>query len=212
MINMVDMRVQRPVRCGEEIMSCYDDEKRNADLFVEYGFVNDEPNTSVRWLHRDVLAPETVRLFGSIAAWLDPDEDPSDDENDQSRITKPSRLSSSAEPNGLIGLISESDSEPLQIRPTGEISQNLFVALYLQQGSLPDPNTLGPDLMGPMTKIMESQNGEVRNLSQRAMSTIEALIELIQRRIQGLHRSESTVAELQSELEVSMIQVDHYTS
>lgn len=189
MADKVDMRVQRSVKSGEEVMSCYDEEKSNAALLVEYGFIDDERNTRITWSYRDVLTPGTLPTFINLLQHLEPSS--SNDESEVKSI-------------GLIGSISETQPEPLQIRSTGEISQNLFLALYLPHTPTTDLEEVHDEVMEVMSQIRYLPYGEGSKLTPTTQSAINSLIELLERRLGGLHRFESTVTELEAQLKVSL--------
>lgn len=195
MADKVDMRVQRSVKAGEEIMSCYDEDKSNAALLVEYGFIDDERNSRIKWVYRDVLTPETLPIFIHVQEQLGR---PSNEADTQSR-------SGSGSSNGLIGAVIEDQHEPPQIRSSGEISPALFLALYPQSTASTNLEETAEEMLDAMSQIRSLRGDEGRDFSRRIKSTINSLVELLQRRLRGYHRNESSVVELEAELEVSTI-------
>ena len=186
MADKVDMRVQRDVKSGEEVMSCYDEDKSNAALLVEYGFIDAESNTRITWGYRDILTPGTLPTFVNIVRSFEPLNDDGPTEASQ---------------DTLIGAISENQPEPLQIRSTGEISPTLFSALYLQHISIIDAEAAYLEVMEAMSQIRKSGDGSAQ-FTPAIRSTIGSVIELLQRRLRGMHRCESTSPELVGYLEV----------
>jgi hypothetical protein len=117
MADMVDMRVQRDVKSGEQVFSCYDDEHADAELMVEYGFI-EGGNTAITWSYRDFLNPKHPETTQRFMALLQRTPQPSDDNQEDTRL--------------LVGPPCRSDRrpEPLVIRPNGEISRSLAIILF----------------------------------------------------------------------------------
>jgi hypothetical protein len=114
MADMVDMRVQRNIRSGEQVFSCYDEEHADAELMVEYGFIEGR-NTSITWNHREFLNPrypETIQRFMSLLE----------------RIPEP-ELEDGYDLTPLVGPPGE-QPEPLVLRPNGELSRSLLTILF----------------------------------------------------------------------------------
>lgn len=200
MADKVDMRVQRSIQAGEEVMSCYDEDKNNAALLVEYGFIDDERNTNIKWVYRDVLTPKTLPIFIHVSELL---ESMPDDADAGSRSGSGSGSSSTS--NGLIGAIIEDQHEPPQIRSNGEISPSLFLALYPQSMSATSVEEIATEMVDAMGQIRTLRDDGSRDLSTESKSTIHSLLDLLQRRLRGYHRNQLTVAELAAELEVSTV-------
>jgi len=114
MADMVDMRVQRNIRSGEQVFSCYDEEHADAELMVEYGFMEGR-NTSITWNHRQFLNPEHPESLQRFMSLLERTPEP--------------ELEDGYDLTPLVGPPGE-QPEPLVLRPNGEISRSLLTILF----------------------------------------------------------------------------------
>ncbi|ORY22561.1 hypothetical protein BCR39DRAFT_551262 [Naematelia encephala] len=152
--NNVDMCAERPIRAGEEIFSCYEEDVGDGKLLVEWGYVSGEQaGEGLTWSPRDVIRPNQVGLFMALlqsekmAAAVEADrreEDllppiPTDPTRSVGKGVKPA--TSGTSPNSvtapkLIAPASTKQFGLLNVTHNGLVSINLLIAMYLR--TLPD--------------------------------------------------------------------------
>ena len=185
MADMVDMRVQREIMAGKQVFSCYDDEHADAELLVEYGFI-EGGNTAITWPYREFLDPARPESAQRFMALLQRDSQIAEDDN------------SHVYP--LVGTPRDQQPEPLVIRPNGEVSSSL--ALILFNGLADDGEsveTVGEDLEAVLRKLRTRD--DMTNPQVLLMANV--VCSIIQKRLDRFRHSELTLKDLRSVVDVS---------
>lgn len=185
----VDMRAQRDIQCGEQVLSCYDDDKRNASLLVEYGFIEDdrERNTTVTWAYRDVLTSSTLPRFVPLIQALEPEP------------TDPEEML-----YGIVGNVIDDQPEPLQIRSNGAVSPNLLIAACLQHTPETEPDLLQEEVRDVIAEVRDAGRPATTSpLSRTTALTVGSIVDLLRSRLGLLRRADKPIIELHAVLEVS---------
>lgn len=111
----VDMRVEREVLAGEEVLSCYEEGVGDGKLLVEWGFVGGEKTgNGLIWSPRDVLDVSVVKTFVSLV-----------------REGVLNDIMIGEDNIGILGHPSTSKPGLLNLYPDGRVSINLLVAILL---------------------------------------------------------------------------------
>jgi hypothetical protein len=188
MADMVDMRVQRNIRSGEQVFSCYDDEHADAELMVEYGFI-EGGNTAITWSYRDFLDPNHPEIAQRFMSLLQRD---SELESNEGECEKP-----------LVGpLYPGQGPEPLVLRPNGEISRSLAIILF--NANADDHHTveqIGADLDLILRKLNHLDPSPHPGLQRM----VYGVCDLIEKRLAGFHRNDMSLDELSEYVRVSLL-------
>lgn len=183
MADMVDMRVQRNIRSGEQVFSCYDEEHADAELMVEYGFIEGR-NTSITWNHREFLNPrypETIQRFMSLLE----------------RIPEP-ELEDGYDLTPLVGPPGE-QPEPLVLRPNGELSRSLLTILFNKMAEY-NFERAGM-LLDRVLRSLKYRREEDR--SPLTLGIVIEVCELVEKRLATFHRHKDSTQDLGDYVEVS---------
>lgn len=186
MADMVDMRVQRDIRSGEQVFSCYDDEHADAELMVEYGFI-EGGNTAITWSYRNFLDPndpEIAQRFMSLLQRAGLEEHMVNYEKPFIGIPQP-------EGQG---------PEPLVIRPTGELSRSLATIIF---NSNVDDNHSVEQIGNDLDLVIQKLNHQDYSPHPELRRMADEVCGLIQKRLATFHRDEKSLEDLQEYVEVS---------
>jgi hypothetical protein len=189
MADMVDMRVQRNIRSGEQVFSCYDDEHADAELMVEYGFI-EGGNTAITWSYRDFLDPNHPEIAQRFMSLLQRDPGP---EGNEGECEKP--LVEPLSPAGQ-------GPEPLVLRPNGEISRSLATILF--NASADDQHSveqMGDDL-DLVLRRLKHEDASPRPGLQRM---VPGVCDLIEKRLASFHRNNMSLDECSEYVQVSLL-------
>jgi len=190
MADKVDMRAQVDITllegtAGKQVFSCYDEEINDAKLLVDYGFT-EEGNTSISWSFREIMDGSTIRSFmGLLQSSSSPAADSQEDDGR----------------GRLVGLRREEQPEPLVLRSNGEISRNLFIALYLQITDKFEVEEMEEELQSALDAIERSR---VKHESTSAVSrTAGLVVELLEARVAGMYKRELSLNDIKDMRDVS---------
>jgi hypothetical protein len=189
MADMVDMRVQRNIRSGEQVFSCYDEEHADAELMVEYGFI-EGGNTAITWSYRDFLDPNHPEIAQRFMSLLQRDPGP---EGNEGECEKP--LVEPLSPAGQ-------GPEPLVLRPNGEISRSLATILF--NASADDQHSveqMGDDL-DLVLRRLKHEDASPRPGLQRM---VPGVCDLIEKRLASFHRNNMSLDECSEYVQVSLL-------
>jgi hypothetical protein len=192
MADMVDMRVQRNIRSGEQVFSCYDEEHADAELMVEYGFI-EGGITAITWSYRDFLDPNHPEIAQRFMSLLQRDPDP---EGHEVVYEKP--LVGPPYPAGQ-------GPEPLVLRPNGEISRSLATILF--NASADDQHSIEQvgDHLDLVLHKLNHQDPSPRPGLQRM---VHGVCDLIEKRLASFHRNDMSLDELSDHVQVSLLVLD----
>jgi hypothetical protein len=190
MADKVDMRAQVNITllegtAGKQVFSCYDEEIDNAKLLVDYGFT-EEGNTSISWSFREIMDGSTIRSFMGL---LQSSSSPATDSQEDDGASR------------LVGLRSEEQPEPLVLRSNGEISRNLFIALYLQFTDKTELEEMEEEVQSALRAIEKSRTDT--GLASIISRTASLLVELLEARVAGMYKSELSLNEIEDMRDVS---------
>jgi hypothetical protein len=186
---MVDMRVQRNIRSGEQVFSCYDEEHADAELMVEYGFI-EGGNTAITWSYRDFLDPNHPEIAQRFMSLLQRDPGP---EGNEGECEKP--LVGPPYPAGQ-------GPEPLVLRPNGEISRSLATILF--NASADDQHSveqIGDDL----DLVLRKLNNEDASPHPGLQRMVYGVCDLIEKRLAAFHRNDMSLDEFSEHVQVSLL-------
>lgn len=181
----VDMRVEREVKAGEEVFSCYEEHLTAGKCIVEWGFNASEAcSVELSWTPREVLEPEFGEVYivlissGRIAAEL---ED----------VLSRNKWVYTTEDPGCFDVIS-----------TGSVSLNLVIALYLRTLD-EDPDSLEDLEDGCVAAIRMALSGEGRTGASKWLG--QEVTRLIDARKEGMYRPDLGVEGLREEIKVRFL-------
>jgi hypothetical protein len=63
--NVVEMRAEREIKCGDQVFSCYEEGVGDGKLLVEWGFIEGK-EAEITWTPREVLAGGALRDFVGV--------------------------------------------------------------------------------------------------------------------------------------------------
>jgi hypothetical protein len=194
MADMVDMRVQRDVEKGKQVFSCYDEDHGDAELLVEYGFI-EGGNTTITWTHRELLEldPQAARDFMALSAREPESSDSPGIGNDEGCgpvipfVGPPCPL--------------DQQPEPVVIRSNGEVSRSLIAILITHIHG--DEKTI--EVKGHLyDKVIRSLTYLRReDMGPSTSSIARRVCGLVSERMQELRGSELDKAHLEMIMEVS---------
>jgi hypothetical protein len=176
----VDMRVERVVIEGEEVLSCYEEGIGDGKLLVEWGFISGKKKTaSLSWDARELLDGGKGRWFMGLIQ--------------RGKIEDTVRALQQGLINGKEGMRS------MTIRGDGSISGGLFLCIALEV-LIDDPNTDTPNLDDLEDDILalvhDLYSGAFISTSHHTRQFAEAIQHLIKRRVERMHKPKLTVSEL----------------
>lgn len=191
MADKVDMRAQVDItllegNAGKQVFSCYDEEINNAKLLVEYGFA-EEGNTSISWSFREIMDGSTIRSFMGLLQSSSSPAAGSQEDDGASR---------------LVGLRREEQPEPLVLRSNGEISRNLFMALYLQITDKTELEEMEEEIQSALDAIEKPPT--TYGSSSIISRTASVLVELLEARVAGMYKSELSLNDIEDMRDVSV--------
>jgi hypothetical protein len=193
-VDSVDMRSEREVREGEEVFNSYGRDIGDSRLLVEWGFLEGEfAGHGLEWSLAELLSNsgrgkqgsgksikevwEDIVTRGGVALELYPDEDPDDDGQ---KLICPPITTSSSDPEHILNL-----------NHNGQISLNIWIALYLRFHSLP---TYSEELEAGIIKSVNAL--EMANISPNptldatSIATSRLVVNLLKGRSNGMYRPE----------------------
>ena len=185
MADMVDMRVQRNIRSGEQVFSCYDEEHADAELMVEYGFIEGR-NTSITWNHRQFLDPEHPENIQRFMSLLE--------------RTPEHELEDGYDLTPLVGPPGE-QPEPLVLRPNGEISRSLLTILFNKIADGEHSFEHSGMLLDRVFRSLKYRRDEDR--SPQTLRMVNEVCELVKKRLATFHRHKYPTQDIEEYVEVS---------
>jgi len=187
MEDVVDMRVERVIKGGEEVMSCYESNIGDGKLLVEWGFVTGEKGV-LNWGYREVLNGKTGRLFLEMR------------ERGVVGLFRGNQF-----------IIAGDEGSGMSLGIDGRISVGLVLGVYLgvkedSELDLGDVELLEKEFMDILrlldTGFSTSQSDHQGSVTRKV---VQAIIDLFDRRMAKLHEPEKTIAELYQIRSVSPI-------
>jgi hypothetical protein len=204
-VDSVDMRSEREIKEGEEVFNSYGRGIGDARLLVEWGFIEGEfAGHGLEWGIDEVFESvaseghdakglkrtwEEIVSNGAIALELFPDGDT--DEDTEKLISPPITFSS--------------DDHILNLNHNGQISLNIWIALYL----LCCPSTLAErSEAGIITSVNALEAANISPNPTLDATTTEAsrlVVRLLRKRMKGMYRPEMSMADLLDLRDVSLV-------
>jgi hypothetical protein len=185
MADMVDMRVQRNIRSGEQVFSCYDEEHADAELMVEYGFIEGR-NTSITWNHRQFLDPERPERIQRFMSLLERTPEP--------------ELEDGYDLTPLVGPPGE-QPEPLVLRPNGELSRSLITILFNWSAEDYDSFEYQGEMFDRVVRHLKYRRREDR--CPQTLRMVDGVCELVEKRLATFHRHKDPTQDIEDYVEVS---------
>jgi hypothetical protein len=108
--DVVDMRAERDIKHGQEVLSCYEEGISDGKLLVEWGFVEGNQGL-LNWGYRDVLDGRTGRIFLAL---------------------RERGLIKSSEGKGMV--VGGDEGLGMRIHPGGGVSTGLLLGVFLGLG------------------------------------------------------------------------------
>jgi hypothetical protein len=204
-VDSVDMRSEREIKEGEEVFNSYGRGIGDARLLVEWGFMEGEfAGHGLEWGMDEVLAnvanegddvkaikkvwEETINK-GAVALELYPDGDI--DEDTEKLISPP--------------ITDSTDDHILNLNHNGQISLNIWIALYL----LCRPNTakerLESDIITSVNALGTANISPNPTLDTMTKETSRLVVGLLRNRLEGMYRPEMPMEELLDLRDVSLL-------
>jgi len=197
-VDSVDMRSEREIKEGEEVFNSYGRGIGDARLLVEWGFIEGEfAGHGLEWGVDEILtsllregddvkeikkAWKEIVEKGSVALELYPDGDL--DEDTERLISPP--------------LTSSSDDLILNLNHNGQVSLNIWIALYLL--CRPSPTTLTErielDIVTSVNALETANISPNPTLDATTIETSRLVVRLLKKRMEGMYRPEMPMEEL----------------
>lgn len=183
----VDMRVEMDIEAGKEVFSCYEESLSAGKCMVEWGFF--DPTASevdLRWTARQVLQPEFGEIYMALVG--------------RGRVR--SELESTSNVDGWID--GPDDPGCFRVSPTGSISLNLVVALYLRTVE-EDPESIEA-LEDALVRDIQRVCGNDKTTEGPGRLRGE-IVDLMETRLSTMYQPELSILDLQAEIRVSHLSV-----
>jgi len=203
-VDSVDMRSEREVKEGEEVFNSYGRGIGDARLLVEWGFVEGEfAGHGLEWEFDEVLTSvanegddvtrikkvwEEIINKGAVGLELYPDGD--SDEDTEKLISPP--------------VITSSDDHILNLNHNGQISLNIWIALYLLCRPTTSTERLESDIVASVNALETANISPNPTLDDTARDTSRLVVKLLERRLEGMYRPETAMEELLDIRDVSL--------
>lgn len=212
-IGTVDMRSERMVECGEEVMNSYGKGIGDGRLLVEWGFLEGEfTGNGIEWTVAELLGDESnegratrgvfdeIIKSGVVALELYPDHDlhlDEDLEDDNEKLIGPPITTStkSGDPDGPI----------LNLNNNGQISLNIWIALFLQSCRRTSCEELESAIVSSVTEVETANIAPKSAMDPTTMSICQKVITLLEQRLDGMYRSTMSMEELLDRRDVSSV-------
>ena len=195
-VDSVDMRSEREIKKGEEVFNSYGRGIGDARLLVEWGFIEGEfAGHGLEWGIDEILASvaserddlkDTRRIWeeiiskGAVGLELYPDGDT--DEDTEKLISPPIETSS--------------DDRILNLNHNGQISLNIWIALYLLCRPATTTERLEADIITSVSALETANISPNPALDVTTIETSRLVIRLLRKRMEGTYRPEMPMEEL----------------
>ncbi|KAK8849368.1 hypothetical protein IAR55_004700 [Kwoniella newhampshirensis] len=190
--NVVDMRVVRAIKKGEEVFSLYDEGMGDGKLLVEWGFIErNGAGDGLIWSPRELLNGTTARLYMTLinGSYLD--------DTAQRRT-----VSTQKDPINW-RLIAPPDAERnplLNVYPSGRVSIYLLTALYLQLkddgAKLADVEDAGREIIEAVDEIEQRHLGDGSALTSTPALLVQHVVQLLEARMSKVYRPDLSAHDL----------------
>jgi len=212
-IDTVDMRSERMVGCGEEVMNSYGKGIGDGRLLVEWGFLEGEfTGNGIEWTVAELLGDDSdegramrgvfdeIIKRGIVALELYPDHDldlDHDMEDDNEKLIGP--------PNTTSTKSCDPDEPILNLNHNGQISLNVWTALFLQSCRRASFEELETAIVSSVTELETANIAPKPAMDPTTMSTCQKVITLLKQRLDGMYRSTMSMEELLDRRDVSSL-------
>lgn len=191
----VDMRVERAVLSGEEVMNTYGEGIGDSRLLVEWGFIEGEfAGHGLQWEIREVFGHgaaeeegvwRSVMARGAVSLDLFPDYDMGDPDLDDE------------DGGGLVAPPDPKDPTMLNLDQDGRISLSLWVAVCLRHLPPMKPARLDATLVEAYHQLESvADDSSRKSTSAHITAAIQNVVDILTARLNTLHRPEADVEEL----------------
>lgn len=203
-IDTVDMRSERMVGCGEEVMNSYGAGIGDGRLLVEWGFLEGEyAGNGMEWTIDELLGHDAVentpskRMFdeiihrGVVALELYPDHDldlDEDFEDDNEKLIGPPITTSSKS--------GDPDEPILNLNHNGRISLNIWIALFLRCYRRTRVEDREAAIISSVAEVETANIAPKPAMDPTTMNTCQKVITLLKQRLDGMYRSTMSIEEL----------------
>jgi len=212
-IDTVDMRSERMVGCGEEVMNSYGKGLGDGRLLVEWGFLEGEfAGNGIEWTVDELLGDDsdegraTRGVFdeiikrGIVALELYPDHDldlDDDFEDDNEKLIGPPIKTSSKS--------GDPDEPILNLNHNGRISLNIWIALFLRSYRRTSVEDREAAITSSVAEVETANIAPKPAMDPTTMYTCQKVITLLKQRLDGMYRSTMFMEELLDLRDVSSI-------
>ena len=195
-VDSVDMRSEREIKEGEEVFNSYGRGIGDARLLVEWGFIEGEfAGHGLEWGIDEILASvasegddlkDTRRVWeeiinkGAIALELYPDGDI--DEDTEKLISPP--------------VTTSSDDHILNLNHNGQLSLNIWIALYLLCRPTTSTKRLNSVIITSVTALESANIAPTPTPDATTRETSRRVVVLLRKRMEGMYRPETPMEEL----------------
>jgi len=204
-VDSVDMRSEREIEEGEEVFNSYGRGIGDARLLVEWGFIEGEfAGHGLEWGIDEVLASvanggDDVKGIktvwgeiinkGAVVLELYPDGDSDDDT--EKLISPP--------------VINSSDDHILNLNHNGQISLNIWIALYLSCRPTTSTDSIELDIITSVNALETANISPNPTLDPTTKETSRLVVRLLRNRLGGMYRPEMPMDELLDLRDVSLV-------
>ena len=204
-VDSVDMRSEREVKEGEEVFNSYGRGIGDARLLVEWGFMEGEfAGHGLEWGIDEVLTIkgseghdvkrikkvwEEIISKGAVGLELFPDGDSGEDT--EKLISLP--------------VITSSDDHILNLNHNGQISLNIWIALYLSCCSTTSTERVELDIITSVNALETANISPNPTLDRTTKETSRLVVRLLRNRLGGMYRPEMPMEELLDLRDVSLL-------
>jgi hypothetical protein len=204
-VDSVDMRSERQIREGEEVSNSYGRGIGDARLLVEWGFIEGEfAGHGLEWGIDEVFeslaseghgikaiqrAWEEIVSNGAIALELFPDGDI--DEDTEKLISPP--------------ITTSSDDHILNLNYNGQISLNIWIALYLLCRDTTSTKRIESDIITSVNALETANISPNPTLDTTTTETSRLVVRLLRNRLGRMYRPDMSMEELLDIRDVSLV-------
>jgi hypothetical protein len=195
-LDSVDMRSEREIKEGEEVFNSYGRGIGDARLLVEWGFMEGEfAGHGLEWGIDEVLtivmseaddvggtkkAWEEIISNGAVVLELYPDGDI--DEDTEKLISSP--------------ITTPTDDQVLNLNHNGQISLNIWIALYLLCRLSTATEILESEIIASVNALETANSSPNPTLGDTTIETSRLVVRLLRNRLNGMYRPEMPMEEL----------------
>jgi hypothetical protein len=204
-VDSVDMRCEREIREGQEVFNSYGKGIGDARSLVEWGFIEGEfAGHGLEWGIDEVLASvasegddvkgikkvwEEIINKGAVALELYPDGDI--DEDTEKLISSPFDMSS--------------DDHILNLNHNGQLSLNIWIALYLLCRHSTSTEKLESEVITSVNALETANISPSPNFDVTTRETSRLVVRLLKKRMKGMYRPEMSMEDLLDLRDVSLV-------